>query len=57
MGDVGTDDGTWVANYGSEAKFNGTLNKVTITVYNDKRTAMDDKKNDELKKELALKRD
>jgi len=57
MGDVGTDDGTWVANYGSEAKFNGTLNKVTITVNNDKRTAMDDKKNDELKKELALKRD
>jgi arylsulfatase len=28
MGDVGTDDGTWVANYGSAAKFNGKLNKV-----------------------------
>jgi arylsulfatase len=57
MGDVGTDDGTWVANYGSEAKFNGKLEKVTITVNNEKRTAMDDKKDDELKKELALKRD
>ncbi len=30
MGDVGTDDGTWVANYGSSAKFNGKLGKVKI---------------------------
>jgi arylsulfatase len=57
MGDVGTDDGTWVANYGSEAKFNGKLNKVTISTSNDKRTAMDIKKDEELSKALALKRD
>jgi arylsulfatase A-like enzyme len=30
LADIGTDDGTWVANYGSEAKFNGRLEKVTI---------------------------
>ena len=30
LADVGTDDGTWVANYGSSAKFNGNLDKVTI---------------------------
>ena len=32
LADVGTDDGTWVANYGSSAKFNGKLGKVTIAV-------------------------
>jgi len=30
LADVGTDDGTQVANYGGAAKFNGKLNKVTI---------------------------
>ena len=30
LADVGTDDGTWVANYGTSAKFNGKLDKVTI---------------------------
>jgi arylsulfatase len=30
LADVGTDEGTWVANYGSEAKFNGKLNKLSI---------------------------
>jgi arylsulfatase len=30
LADVGTDDGTQVANYGGSAHFNGTLNKVTI---------------------------
>ena len=30
LADVGTDEGTWVANYGSAAKFNGKLEKVTI---------------------------
>jgi len=30
--DVGTDDATWVTNYGASAKFNGRINKVTIQV-------------------------
>jgi len=30
LADVGTDDGTHVADYGSSAKFNGTINYVTI---------------------------
>ena len=34
MADVGTDDGTWVTNYGSSAKFNGKLEKVTIQTKN-----------------------
>ena len=34
MADVGTDEGTWVANYGSAAKFNGKLGKVTIETKN-----------------------
>ncbi len=34
LADVGTDDGTWVANYGSSAKFNGKLEKVTIETKN-----------------------
>ena len=53
LADVGTDDGTWVANYGSSAKFNGKLNKVTITVSDAKQTAMDAKKEVEMKKQLA----
>ena len=32
--DVGTDDGTRVANYGASAKFNGKLGKVTIETKN-----------------------
>ncbi len=31
LADVGTDDGTQVADYGGSRKFTGTLNKVTIT--------------------------
>ena len=34
LADVGTDDGTWVANYGNSAKFNGTVSKVTIETKN-----------------------
>lgn len=34
LADVGTDDGTWVANYGSSAHFNGSLRKVTIQTKN-----------------------
>lgn len=34
LADVGTDDGTWVANYGNSAKFNGKLDKVTIQTKN-----------------------
>jgi arylsulfatase A-like enzyme len=30
LADVGTDDGTWVADYGASAKFNGKIGKVTI---------------------------
>jgi len=30
LADVGTDDGTWVANYGSSAKFNGKIGKVVL---------------------------
>ena len=30
LADVGTDDGTWVTDYGASAKFNGKINKVTI---------------------------
>ncbi len=30
LADVGTDDGTWVVNYGASAHFNGKLNKVTV---------------------------
>jgi len=30
--DVGTDDATWVTNYGASAKFNGRINKVTVQV-------------------------
>ncbi len=32
MADVGSDDGTQVANYGSSSKFNGVIDKVTIEV-------------------------
>ncbi|HZI25139.1 MAG TPA: arylsulfatase [Chryseolinea sp.] len=34
LADVGTDDGTQVANYGPSAKFNGSLGKVTIETKN-----------------------
>ena len=34
LADVGTDDGTRVADYGSSAKFNGKLGKVTIATKN-----------------------
>lgn len=34
LADVGTDDGTWVANYGKSAKFNGKLDKVKIETRN-----------------------
>jgi arylsulfatase A-like enzyme len=30
LADVGVDDGTWVADYGTSSKFNGRINKVTI---------------------------
>jgi arylsulfatase A-like enzyme len=30
LADVGVDDGTWVADYGTSAKFNGKIGKVTI---------------------------
>jgi arylsulfatase A-like enzyme len=32
LADVGTDDGTFVADYGKSAEFNGKINKVTIDV-------------------------
>ena len=31
LADVGIDEGTWVADYGASAKFNGHVNKVTIS--------------------------
>ena len=34
LADVGTDDGTWVTNYGNSAKFNGKLDKVKIETKN-----------------------
>ena len=34
LADVGTDEGTKVANYGPSAKFNGKLGKVTIETKN-----------------------
>ncbi len=57
LADVGDDEGTWVANYGTSAKFNGKLNKVTIKTAENKQTAMEAKKEDDLAKQLALKRD
>jgi arylsulfatase len=30
LADVGVDDGTWVADYGASAKFNGKVDKVTV---------------------------
>jgi len=30
LADAGTDDGTWVTNYGASARFSGHLNKVTV---------------------------
>ena len=56
LADVGTDDGTWVANYGNSAKFNGKLDKVTI------RLAITNKplwmlKRNELTEDVTLKSD
>ncbi len=56
LADVGTDDGTWVTNYGASSKFNGKLNKVTIQISDAKQTAMDTKKEEEMKKQLAQKK-
>jgi len=33
LADVGTDEGTWVANYGATAQFTGHLNRVTLDVH------------------------
>ncbi len=33
LADVGTDDGTWVADYGASAHFSGQLEKVTLDVH------------------------
>ena len=33
LADVGTDDGTWVADYGPSARFNGSLKKVVVQVH------------------------
>ncbi|MGZ5191377.1 MAG: hypothetical protein ACXWCZ_10180, partial [Flavisolibacter sp.] len=33
LADIGTDDGTHVADYGASAKFNGKINKVKIDVH------------------------
>jgi arylsulfatase len=30
LADVGVDDGTWVADYGTSSDFSGKINKVTI---------------------------
>ncbi len=46
--DVGTDDATWVTNYGASAKFNGHINKVTVEV---KPTALSDKDKQEIEKD------
>jgi arylsulfatase len=43
LADVGTDEGTWVADYGSSAKFKGTLHKVTIETHPAKLTEADQK--------------
>lgn len=32
MADVGIDEGTWVADYGSSSKFTGKINKVNIEI-------------------------
>ena len=53
LADVGTDEGTWVANYGSAAKFSGHVEKVTITVEAEKITAADADKADKTNKEVA----
>ncbi len=48
LADVGTDDGTWVANYGASAHFNGHVNKVTITVHPFAATGTDKEKEAEM---------
>ena len=32
LADVGIDDGTWVADYGASAKFNGKIDKVILDI-------------------------
>lgn len=44
LADVGTDDGTWVADYGSSAEFNGKLGKVHIEIFPEK--GLDNKQTD-----------
>ncbi len=50
LADVGTDDGTWVADYGSSAHFNGHLEKVTIQVHPATLSESDKQKQSELNK-------
>jgi arylsulfatase len=48
LADVGTDDGTWVADYGASAKFSGHLEKVTLDVHPAVLSAADKAKEDEM---------
>jgi len=50
LADVGTDDGTWVTNYGASARFNGHLQKVTIQVHPANLSESDKAKESEMKK-------
>jgi arylsulfatase len=54
LADVGTDDGTWVANYGTSAHFNGRLEKVTIQVHPAVLTESDKEKVSEMSKAKKL---
>jgi arylsulfatase len=47
LADVGVDEGTWVVDYGSSAKFNGALGKVTIETHPAKLSEEDKKKLDD----------
>jgi arylsulfatase len=47
--DVGTDDATWVTNYGATAHFNGHIGKVTIEVHPAALSAEDQSKGAEVK--------
>lgn len=50
LADVGTDDGTWVADYGASAKFSGHLEKVTLDVHPAVLSAADKAKEGEMYK-------
>jgi arylsulfatase len=50
LADVGTDEGTWVTNYGTSAHFNGHLQKVTIQVHPATLSESDKAKESEMKK-------